>query len=265
MNIIGIDIGSSTIKIIEYKDGKILNKGIYNSSDYEKIIDKFLTENNIKEIHKIVLTGINAKKVNVNKYNVPLEIIEEFNAVATGGLYLSKKDKAIIASVGTGTAIIRANGKEVKHLGGTGVGAGTLSNLCEMFANTKSFEEIIELSEKGDLGNIDLRISDLTDENIETLPQELTLANFGKLNNSASKADIVIGLVNMVFEIIGMMTAFASINDNIKDIVLIGNIVAIPLVKDILRKIERTHKVSFIIPEEPQYAVAIGAIKSLEQ
>lgn len=265
MSIIGIDIGSSTIKIIEYKDEKILSKGIYKSKDYDTIINKFLSENNITEIHKVVLTGINAKKVNVSKYNVPVETVEEFNAVATGGLYLSKKDKAIIASIGTGTAVIRAEGKKIKHLGGTGVGAGTLTNLCKKFANTKTFEEIIELSEQGDLGNIDLRIADLTDEKIETLPPELTLANFGKLNNSASQSDIVIGLVNMVFEIIGMMTAFASINDDIKDIVLIGNIVAMPLVKDVLRKIEKTHKVSFIIPGEPQYAVAIGAIKSLEQ
>lgn len=262
MGILGIDIGSSTIKIIEYKDEKILSKGIFESKNYEAIIDKFLTENNIKEIHKIVLTGINAKKVDVSKYNVPVEVVEEFNAVGTGGLHLSKKDKAIIASIGTGTALIRAERKEFKHLGGTGVGAGTLTNLCNKFANVKSFEEIIELSKQGDLSNIDLRIADLTDENIETLPPELTLANFGKLNERVNKSDIVIGLVNMVFEIIGMMTAFASINDDIKDIVLIGNIVSIPVVKDVLRKIEKTHKVSFIIPEEPQYAVAIGAIKS---
>lgn len=261
MNILGIDIGSSTIKIIEYKDEKILSKGIYESKNYDRIIDKFITDNNIKEIDKIIVTGINAKKVNLEKYNVAVEVVEEFDAVGTGGLYLSKKEKAIIASIGTGTALIRAERKNFKHLGGTGVGAGTLSNLCNRFANTKSFEEIIELSKQGDLSNIDLRIADLTDENIETLPPELTLANFGKLKENASKADIVIGLVNMVFEIIGMMTAFASTNDNIKDIVLIGNIVSIPVVKNVLRKIEKTHKVSFIIPEDPQYAVVIGAIK----
>ena len=222
-----------------------------------------MTDNNIKEIDKIVLTGINSKKIDVSKYNVPVEVVEEFNAVATGGLYLSKKNKAIIASIGTGTALIRANGKEFKHLGGTGVGAGTLTNLCKKFANTKSFEEIIELSKQGDLSNIDLRIADLTDENIETLPPELTLANFGKLSENASKADIVIGLINMAFEVIGMMTAFASINDDIKDIVLIGNIVSIPVVKNVLKKIEKTHNLKFTIPEEPQFAVAIGAIQSL--
>lgn len=262
MGILGIDIGSSTIKIIEYKDEKILSKGIFESKDYETTIDKFLTENNIKEINKIVLTGINAKKVDVSKYSVPVEIVEEFNAVGTGGLYLSKKNKAIIASIGTGTALIRADGKKFKHLGGTGVGAGTLTNLCKKFANTKSFEEIIELSKQGDLSNIDLRIADLTDENIETLPPELTLANFGKLSENASRSDIVIGLINMAFEVIGMMTAFASINDDIKDIVLIGNIVSIPVVKDVLKKIEKTHNLKFTIPEEPQFAVAIGAIQS---
>jgi type II pantothenate kinase len=264
MGILGIDIGSSTIKIIEYEDEKILSKGIFEGKDYEKIIDDFISGNNIEQIDRIVLTGINSKKIDVSKYSVPVEVVEEFNAVATGGLYLAKKDKAIIASIGTGTALIRAEGKEFKHLGGTGVGAGTLTNLCKKFANTKSFEEIIELSKQGDLSNIDLRIADLTDENIETLPPELTLANFGKLSEGASKSDIVIGLINMVFEIIGMMTAFASINDNIKDIVLIGNIVSIPVVKDVLRKIEKTHKISFIVPEEPQFAVAIGAIQALD-
>ena len=265
MSILGIDIGSSTIKIIEYKDEKILSKGIFESKDYETIIDEFLTKNNIKEIDKIVLTGINAKKVNLEKYNIPVEIIDEFHAVGTGGLCLSKKESAIIASIGTGTALIRAEGKAFKHIGGTGVGAGTLTNLCNKFANVKSFDEIIELSKQGDLTNTDLRIADLTDENIETLPPELTLANFGKLSDKASKADIVLGLINMVFEIIGMMTAFASLNDNIKDIVLIGNIVSIPVVKDVLKKIEKTHKVSFIIPEEPQFAVAIGAIQNSAQ
>jgi len=263
MSIIGIDIGSSTIKIIEYKNGDILSKGIFESKDYEKVIDEFISENNVKEIDKIVVTGINAKKLDVSKYNIPVKFVEEFIAAGTGGLFLSKKDKAIIVSVGTGTALIRAENKEFKHLGGTGVGAGTLTNLCNRFAGIKSFDEILELSKQGNLDNIDLRIKDLTNEDIKTLPPELTLANFGKLNENASKADIVIGLVNMVFEVIGMMTAFASLNDDIKDIVLIGNIACIPVVRDILSKIEKTHNVKFTIPEEPQYAVVIGAIQSL--
>ena len=50
MSIVGIDIGSSTIKIIEYKEDKILAKGIFESKDYNKAIDVFIDKNNIKEI-----------------------------------------------------------------------------------------------------------------------------------------------------------------------------------------------------------------------
>lgn len=263
MSIIGIDIGSSTIKIVEYKNNKIINKDISENKDYELVLDNFIIQNNIEEIDEIVVTGINAKKINLSKYDVPVEFVEEFIAIGTGGLYLAEKEKAIIASIGTGTALIRAEkGKESKHLGGTGVGAGTLTNLCNKFAGTKSFEEIIELSKEGDLSKIDLRIADLTDEDIKTLPPELTLANFGKLQEDANKSDVVIGIVNMVFEVIGMMTAFASINDDIKDIILIGNITCIPVVKDVMKKIEKTHGLSFIIPENAQYGVAIGAIEN---
>ena len=67
----------------------------------------------------------------------------------------------------------------------------------------------------------------------------------------------------MIFEVIGMMAAFAIINDTIKDVVLIGNITVIPTVKKILRKIEKTQKIKFIIPENAQYGVVIGAIKTV--
>ncbi len=265
MSIIGIDIGSSTIKIIEHKDDKIVCNIISESKQYEAVLEKFITENKITGIDKIVLTGINAKKIDVSKYSVPKEYVEEFVAIGKGGTYLGKKEEAIIASIGTGTALIRANKNEFKHLGGTGVGAGTLVNLCRKFAKVETFEEIIDLAKKGNLDNIDLRIKDLTDENIKTLLPELTLANFGKLKEDASKEDIVTGIVNMIFEVIGMMTAFACLNDDNKDVILIGNIVTIPIVKDILNKIVKTHNINFIVPENPQFAVIIGAIKSLEK
>lgn len=92
------------------------------------------------------------------------------------------------------------------------------------------------------------------------MPLDLTLSNFGKMQEDAKSCDIVLGIVNMVFEIIGMMAVFALKNSKIKDIVLIGNIVAIPKVKDILEKIEKLQKVNFIIPQNAQFGVVLGAI-----
>ncbi len=263
MSILGIDIGTSTTKIIEYKDGNILNKKIYENiknSSYENFMRDFIINNNTEKIERIVFTGIGAEKINKNNYSIPVDVIDEFLAIAKGGLVLANKQQAIVASIGTGTAFIRATQDSVKHLGGSGVGAGTLTNICNQFVGTKNFKEILEISKNGDLSKIDLRIGDIIQKEITTLPQDLTLANFGKISNDVSKADIILGVVNMIFETIGMMAAFITINDYIKDVVLIGNISTIPAVKEILKKIENTHKINFIIPQNSEFGVALGAI-----
>lgn len=146
-------------------------------------------------------------------------------------------------------------------MGGTGVGAGTLLNMCDRLLNVKSFNEILELSKLGDLSKIDLRIGDITDKEIATLPYDLTLANFGKFDVDSKKEDIVLGLLNMIFEVIGMMAVFATQNTDIKDIVVIGNITVIPVVKDIIEKLEKLHKVNFILSEDGEFAVVIGAVQ----
>ena len=265
MSVIGIDIGSSTTKIIEYAEDKIINKDIVTNKDVEQTLEEFLNRNNIntKQIEKIVVTGIGADKLKNNKYNIPIDVVEEFKAIAAGGLYLSDKKEALIVSIGTGTAFVRANKNEIKHIGGTGVGAGTLTNLCNKFCNANSFEDIIELSKQGDLSKIDLRIGDRTTEKIDTLPYDLTLANFGNLSKEATNADIALGILNMIFEVIGMMAAFAIKNDTIKEVVLIGNITVIPSVKRILKKIEETQNITFIVPENAEFGVVIGAIKRI--
>lgn len=264
MSVIGIDIGSSTTKIINFKNNKITNKIILRKNYEKEDLEKFLKENQIKNIEKIVFTGIGADKINVNDYNVKTEKVEEFKAIASGGLYLSRKEKAIVVSVGTGTALIKSTHEKIEHLGGSGVGAGTLFNICNRILGIDNFDDIFELAKKGNIEKIDLRIGDVTDKEIQTLPKDLTLSNFGKFEKDAKKEDIVLGFVNMVFEVVGMMAAFASLNLDIKDVVIIGNITALPGVKEMLKKIEFTHKINFILPSDAEFGVALGAIKSLE-
>lgn len=265
MSIIGIDIGSSTTKIIEYLDEKIKSKKIVRKRYSKSDLEDFIKENNIDNIEKLVFTGIGADKINESDYDVKISKVAEFDAIAKGGLYLSGKEEAIIVSVGTGTALLEARKGSTKHLGGTGLGAGTIYNICDRMLGVSGFDEICKAAENGDITKIDLRIGDITEEDIPTLPKELTLSNFGKFKKDASKEDIVTGIVNMTFEVIGMMVAFYIINSDIKEAVLIGNITALPGVKDILDKIENTHKVKFFIPEDAEFAVTLGAIKCSEE
>ena len=260
MSIIGIDFGSSTTKMIEFENNEIKNKKILQKIYDKNDMKEFLIENNINFVEKIVFTGIHSNEIDKSIYNVPVEIVDEFRAIATGGTYLSKKEKIIIASIGTGTALIEVNNGNIKHLGGTGLGAGTLFNFCDRFLNINNFNEIMDLVPKGNINKIDLRISDVTNKQIETLPKELTLSNFGKFEKDAKREDILLGIVNMIFETIGMMIAFSSINSDINEAVLIGNITVIPGIQNILKKIEFTHKIKFFIPKNSEYGVALGAV-----
>lgn len=263
MSILGIDIGSSTTKVIEYKDNKIENKLIIRNDFSKEKLNDFIKVNNI-EVEKIILTGIGASKINIEEFEVPVKYVDEFTAIANGGLLLTQKDKALVASVGTGTAFIEVDENGAKHLGGTGVGAGTLFNICNKMLDIKSFDEIVKLAKIGDVEKVDLRIKDITQEEIPTLPLDLTLSNFGKFSEESKKEDIVIGLINMIFEVIGMMAVFITSKSNIKDVILIGNITVIPGVKYVLDRIEKVQNIKFIIPENAEFAVVLGAIKASE-
>lgn len=261
MSILGIDIGTSTTKVVEFKDEKIQNTKILRDGFTKEKINDFITENGIN-VEKIVLTGIGAAKVDMSEYNVPVIMIDEFTAIAKGGLYLSGKEEALVVSVGTGTAFIEVNQEGAKHLGGTGIGAGTLFNFCSKILDIESFDEIVELAKIGNLSKIDLRIGDVTSEEIPTLPLDLTLSNFGKFEEDSKREDVVLGLINMVFEVIGMMAVFITRSANVKEVVLVGNITVLPGVRYVLDRIEKVQNIKFVVPENTEFGAVIGAIKS---
>jgi len=265
MNIIGVDLGTSATKMINYdvSNKNLTNKMILNEKSFYKAIDTFISTNsiNLTEIEKFVLTGVGSSKINEKIINgIEIIKIDEFISTATGALNLSNKKNAIIVSIGTGTAFIRVQENDIKHLGGTGLGGGTLINLCNRFINTNSFDEICELSSKGDLSHVDLTIQDITTDEIKTLPKDITAANFGKLSKVANNSDMVLGVVNLIFESIGMMSVFVSRNDEIKDIVVVGGLTKIPHIKAVFNKIEKLCDIKFIIPENAEYATVIGAV-----
>lgn len=263
MSIIGIDIGTSTTKIAEYKNEKLENKLIIRDGFSKEKLEKFINENQIN-VERIVFTGIGASKIKLEEYDVSATIVDEFSAIANGGLLLAEKEKALVVSVGTGTAFIEVTENGAKHLGGTGVGAGTLFNICNRMLGVKNFDEIVSLAKKGKIEKIDLRIGDITDNGIPTLPLDLTLSNFGKFEDNSKKEDIVIGLINMIFEVIGMMAVFITSKSDIKEAILVGNITVIPGVRYVLDRIEKVQNIKFIVPENTEFAVVLGAIKASE-
>lgn len=121
MHTICADLGSTTTKIIEVdENNKIINKNIYQKEEPKKLLKNFIETNNVKteSIEAIIITGVGT--IEEQEFlKIPVLYVDEFKAIGLGGLTASNKENAIIASIGTGTAFIRANKNEIKHLGGS--------------------------------------------------------------------------------------------------------------------------------------------------
>jgi type II pantothenate kinase len=263
--IIGIDIGGSTTKIVGIYKDQLLNPLSVEAKDpitsASGALGKFLSENNLAvgDVKLIRMTGVGASFLKDNLFGIPITKISEFIALGHGGLYLSGLKKAIIVSMGTGTAIIKAHGNCISHLGGTGVGGGTIIGLSKAMLNLTDFDNIIQLAAEGDLSQIDLSIADITKGEIGNLPPTLTASNFGKMSDKATRNDLLKGILNLVFQTIGMMAVLAAKKESDSDIIMSGNLVKVPQALKTFNELSKLYGVNFHTPAHAIYCTAIGA------
>ena len=265
--ILGIDIGGSTTKIVGLRrDGSTIAMHRVQAQDpitsLYGALGNFLFTNGLalSDVSRIVLTGVGASYVEGDIYSIPTEKVEEFTAVGVGGLALSGQEKAVVVSMGTGTAFIWAErGKEVRHLCGSGVGGGTLAGLCSRLCGTRQYDQIVRLALEGDINHIDLTVGDITRNSHPSLPLDITAANFGNISDSATPGDFAAGAVNMVLQSIGTTAVMACRACGCETVVLTGFMSNLPQAADCFAIFTRLHGIRFVIPEHAAFATSIGA------
>ena len=264
--IVGIDVGGSTTKIVGFKNGALLKPQRVKADDpiasLYGAFGKFTSENDVTlaEVERIMITGVGSTFVSDNIYGIETVHVNEFDANGRGGLYLSGLEEAIIVSMGTGTAFVHARHDGNSHLGGTGVGGGTLLGLSKLVLGMSDYAQIVALAEDGDIAHVDLRIEDITEKDIiPTLSRYATASNFGRISDLASKSDLALGILNLVFETIAMMAIFAARGKDIQDIVLIGNLAGLPQAEKIFEDLSLMFSLRFRIPRNATFGTVIGA------
>ena len=267
--IIGIDVGGSTTKIVAFKNGEILRPQVVVAADpltsLYGAFGRFTSENGIEleDIKKIIMTGVGSSFSQKPIYGLPCEKANEFECVGRGGLYLSGLDEAIVISMGTGTAIVYAKkGNDdisTEYLGGTGIGGGTLVGLSKRMLGMERIDHIEELAKSGTLDNVDLKISDISSSGALSLSKNMTASNFGKMSDIASGGDIALGIINMIYETATMLGLFAARYKGVQNIVLTGNLTRMEQAEPTFRSMRELFGMNFIIPENSQFATAIGA------
>jgi type II pantothenate kinase len=263
--IIGIDIGSTTTKAVSIEEGRVTRrvktKAIDAVTSATGAFGKMLVENNIKitEIKRIMMTGAGATKIKGDLFGISTYRVDEMTAIGIGGMFLAGKDNIIITNIGTGSAIIEARKDMISHIGGSGVGGGTILGLAKKLLATSNFNDIMALAEKGDIKQVDLLLEDIMDTNLSFLNKKATASNFGKMLDSAKSEDIAIGILNMVYQVIGMLSVFAAQSRGLKSVVITGNGSTNSIGRRVFKTITDIYKVLFEYPEDALYTTAIGA------
>lgn len=263
--VIGIDVGISTTKIVGIRDMIVLSPMRITAADPVTSLygafGKYIYENHIelKDIEQVMLTGVGSAYIDKPLYGLPTQKSEEFVADGLGARFESGIDKAIVVSMGTGTSLVLCKGDEIRHIGGIGMGGGTLAGLSRVILQTSDIKQVSALAMHGDISKVNLSIGDISAHALPGLPMDVTASLFGKAQTDAAKEDIAVGLIHMVLQTIGSAAVLSALNTDIRELVLIGNLTLLPQCRDVFPIMEKLYQVHFNIPKYSQFCTAIGA------
>jgi type II pantothenate kinase len=265
--IVGIDIGGSTTDAVLLDDVThvVSVEANHPVAAAAGALGKLMSDlqHPLSAITKIAATGGGARQLGDELLGVPVCKVPEITAIGVGGSTLAGCRDALVVSMGTGTAIVSVKGGDIRHVGGTGVGGGTLLGLSKHLLNVSRLDTLEQLAERGDLSRIDLSVGDIAGGPVGNLPADATASNFGKLSSDVHPEDKARALVNMIAEVIVVLSVTAARANELSEIVLTGKLVRIKTFLDRIQATRLLFERRFVIPEHADFATAIGAARSL--
>ena len=270
--IIGVDNGACVTKGVLMKDSLIIKT--YSTLTEDSVTSALKVLNALLKskqeaglIKAVAVSGGGSRRIGKRLLDSPVIRVDEIRAIGIGGLTLVGKSEGLIVNVGTGTAIVAAynEGRKAIHLGGTGVGGGTLLGLAERMLGTHDFEELENLAVKGDAGKVDLTVFDIVGGPVGIVPAEATASNFGKIHAAdASREDLAAGLFNMVCQVVGVVGAMAAKAFRLEENVIVtGGLAKSILASNLIRNTMNLFGINPCIPKNCEYCTAVGAARFL--
>jgi type II pantothenate kinase len=255
--IIGIDRGASFSDFCVVKSGHLVDTMSIEKRDWESITDlcdRLLTT--YKTEH-VVFTGSAAHMP--ARLKKKIQIIPEIDAIGFGGATAADHSECIVACMGTGTAIVHFKDKISKHVGGTGVGGGTIKGLASLLFNIEDPLKVESLAMRGETSQTNLTISDLGYESVSFLGADMTASNFAAVK-SRKIEDLAAGILSLVAETVGIIASICGREAGCPDkIVMVGKTAQSQFIRNILNRVGKLYNTTFIFPNNPGYATVYGA------
>lgn len=259
--ILGIDAGTSAVKLAVL-DGEQVMLTHYqrNAGDSIQTLHRALEASHALDlpVDGAAVTGLNSEHCGLEALHLPWKTVSELDAIGCGGSFLSGCPRALMVNMGTGTTFVLAEDGHYTHLGGTGIGGGTLAGLSHKVLGLHSPEALFDLSASGDMSQVDLRIGDLFSGS-DTLDPSLTASNLAKHSPNATDADWAAGLVNLVLECVGTMATLACGSREVDTVVLLGALTQQQAARERFELFSRLYHPNYIIAPHAACATAVGA------
>jgi type II pantothenate kinase len=216
----------------------------------------------------LAVTGGNRSLLSDTIDGRPLYRVDEVQAIGRGGLTLAGLEAAVVASAGSGTAVVAARPDGSRHVTGTGVGGGTLVGLSRLLVGTVDPQEIDALALRGKDTTFNLTIGEILGQAIGSLPPETTAVNFGRVARhevQSSPEDAAAALVNMVGQVIAIVAINAAKAQQLEHAVIVGHLTDLPSIRRTFEAVAKFYGATILIPEVGGSATALGALLTAAQ
>ncbi len=214
----------------------------------------------LEKIRLVAATGGDSRKVGPSVLGKPSKFFSELECIALGASNLSGLSEAVAVSCGTGTAVVYytlEGGLQALHLGGTGVGGGTLEGLAKMLLDVE-VEKLEGLAAKTK-ETLDLTVADIVGGGIGVVPGDATASNFGKVNGDFSREKAARSLLYLAAETVATVASLASEKVGCNDLVFTGRVASNKLFQERLSITAKIYGKKAFYLEKGEYATAIGA------
>lgn len=139
----------------------------------------------------------------------------------------------LAVNIGSGVSIVKVGSsdpKDIQRLGGTMMGGGTLIGLGTLLTGLDTYDDLVNLAEKGDHTVVDLTVQDIYGSD-RTNDDDAVAASFGKIPefinehniNNIKKEDIAIGLLCMICCHITQLANFLAKKTKVNQVIFLGS------------------------------------------
>lgn len=261
--IIGVDLGTSGTKLAARGPQRLSfqrRPTVRGETLAARAVEQFLDWAEIprNEVDRLVLTGVRTSFFTRPLLGLPTFTVPEFEAIGRGGV-IAGVERVLVVSMGTGTALVMAGPEGCAHLGGSGIGGGTLSGLGLLLLGEGRPDRIGQMALRGRPEKVDLLMGDICKVDLPNLQRDMTAANFGHVAPDAAPEDIALGLVTMVLQSAGLAASFTLRGKDVRDVALTGALTQLPQAREQFDFMEECFHLRFHLSDTAAYATAYGA------